>query len=149
MADSTLWWLAAIALTAVEMLLGTIYLLMLALGLAAAAVSAHLGAGVALQWSVAALVGASAAALWWGLRGRHKASSSADPAAVHDNFDIGARVTVSHWRADGRCHVKYRGAQWEARLAPGHSPQAGAHTVVDIDGNQLVLAPEPPPNPQP
>ena len=45
MAESTIWWLCAGAAVAVELLTGTFYLLMLATGLAAAAVAAHLGAG--------------------------------------------------------------------------------------------------------
>ena len=41
MADSTLWWLLAGAAVAVELLTGTFYLLMFAIGLAAAAIAAH------------------------------------------------------------------------------------------------------------
>jgi membrane protein implicated in regulation of membrane protease activity len=47
MAQSTLWWLLAGTAVGVELATGTFYLLMLALGLAAAAVAAHMGGGVA------------------------------------------------------------------------------------------------------
>ncbi|TNF61541.1 MAG: NfeD family protein, partial [Burkholderiales bacterium] len=43
MADSTLWWLMTGAAVVLELLTGTFYLLMLAIGLAAGAVAAHLG----------------------------------------------------------------------------------------------------------
>ena len=42
MAESTLWWLLAGGIVAAELLTGTFYLLMLALGVAAAAIAAHL-----------------------------------------------------------------------------------------------------------
>ena len=47
MADSTLWWLLAGAAVAVELLTGTFYLLMLGIGVAAGALAAHAGAGIA------------------------------------------------------------------------------------------------------
>ena len=43
MEQSTIWWLAAGIVVAAELLTGSFYLLMLALGLAAAAIAAHLG----------------------------------------------------------------------------------------------------------
>ena len=48
MADSTLWWLAAGGLIAVELITGTFYLLMISLGLVAAALAAHAGLAHAL-----------------------------------------------------------------------------------------------------
>ena len=61
MAESTVWWVMAGAVIAVELLSGTFYLLMIAIGLAAAAVSAMLGAGLSTQVGVAAVVGGG----WW------------------------------------------------------------------------------------
>ena len=60
MADSTLWWLLTGAAVAVELLTGTFYLLMLAIGLGAAALAVHAGASMAVQLALAALVGGGA-----------------------------------------------------------------------------------------
>jgi membrane protein implicated in regulation of membrane protease activity len=57
MTESTIWWLLTGGAVAVELLTGTFYLLMLAIGLAAAAVSAHLGLGLIGQLVVAAVMG--------------------------------------------------------------------------------------------
>jgi hypothetical protein len=37
--------------------------------------------------------------------------------------------------------VRHRGANWQARLAPGALRQAGLHKVVAVEGNHLVLDP--------
>ena len=58
MNDTSIWWLVTGALVAAELLSGTFYLLMLAIGAAAAALSAHLGLGLNGQIVTAALVGA-------------------------------------------------------------------------------------------
>ena len=58
MAESTLWWLLTGTAVGVELLTGTFYLLMLAIGLAAAAIAAHLGASFTVQIVVAAVVSA-------------------------------------------------------------------------------------------
>ncbi|MDO9198743.1 NfeD family protein, partial [Rhodoferax sp.] len=44
MAESTIWWVLAGAVVAIELATGTFYLLMLSVGLVAAAISAHAGA---------------------------------------------------------------------------------------------------------
>ena len=61
MEESTIWWLLAGGVVAAELLTGTFYLLMLAVGLAAAAIAAHLGLSTALQIVTAAVVGGRAA----------------------------------------------------------------------------------------
>ena len=60
MAESTIWWLMAGSAVAVELVTGTFYLLMLAIGLASAALAAHLGASITLQFLSAAVVGGAA-----------------------------------------------------------------------------------------
>ena len=88
MADSTLWWLAAGALVALELVTGTFYLLMMALGLAAAAVSAHLGLALTGQWVTAALAGGGSVLAWRLLK---KSQPAAAPANANQdvNLDIG------------------------------------------------------------
>lgn len=137
-----MWWIAAGLAVAAELATGTFYLLMLALGMAAGAIAAHMGLGVALQIVIAAVVGGGATYLWhW----RRKQDAPEAPAAQNRdvNLDIGERVHVSQWTPEQTTRVQYRGSQWEARLAPGAPAQSGEHVVSAVEGNWLVLAPAP------
>ena len=137
---ATLWWVAAGIAVAAELATGTFYLLMIALGLAAGAVAAHLGFALSVQVIVAALIGGGATALWhWR---RYNQPQSAPARENHDvNLDIGERVNVTAWAADRTAHVRYRGSTWTARLSPGAAPAPGEHVVAAVEGNWLVLAP--------
>jgi membrane protein implicated in regulation of membrane protease activity len=137
---ATMWWVLAGILVAVELAIGTFYLLMIALGLAAAAVAAHLGMSLPGQIATAAVIGGGATALWHWRRYRNPRSAPAS--SNRDvNLDIGAHVQVDEWAADRTTRVSYRGAGWPARLAPGATPTAGQHEVVAVEGNWLVLSP--------
>ena len=65
MAESTIWWVITGITIAGELVLGTFYLLMLALGMAAAAISAHLGASTMVQMVIAAAVGGASVVAWY------------------------------------------------------------------------------------
>ena len=137
---ATLWWVAAGIAVAAELATGTFYLLMIGLGLAAGAVAAQLGFGLTTQVLVAALLGGGATALWhWR---RYNQPQSAPARENRDvNLDIGERVTVTTWAADGTTRVQYRGSGWTARLAPGAPAAPGVHLVSAVEGNWLVLSP--------
>jgi membrane protein implicated in regulation of membrane protease activity len=136
----TFWWLLAGVAVAAELTTGTFYLLMVAVGLAAAAIVAHIGLAVGPQLVAAAIVGGGATALWHWRRAREPRSL---PARENRdvNLDIGERVQVSAWAPDGTARVNYRGTTWSARLQPGAAASAGEHRVVAVEGNWLVLAP--------
>lgn len=136
---ANLWWVGAGLLVAVELATGTFYLLMMALGMVAGAVSAHLGLGTTGQVVVAAVVGGGATAAWHLL----KPAASHTPIAQNSdvNIDIGERVHVDTWNADGTARVAYRGSTWTARLAPNAPATAGPHRVSAVEGNWLVLSP--------
>ena len=138
MADSTLWWLLTGAAVAVELLTGTFYLLMLAIGLGAAALAAHAGASLAVQLALAALVGGGAVVGWHVMRLRRPGEL---PAALNRdvNLDIGETVQVDRWNADGTALVKYRGAQWSVAHAPGKIPVPGVHRIREVVGSRLVV----------
>ena len=137
---ATLWWVAAGIVVAAELATGTFYLLMIALGLAAGAVAGHLGFGLNMQVIFAALVGGGATAAWHWHRARQPQSA---PARENRdvNLDIGERVSVDAWAADGTARVHYRGSAWTARLAPGAAAMPGQHLVSAVEGNWLVLSP--------
>lgn len=140
---ATFWWVAAGVAVAVELATGTFYLLMIALGLAAAAVAAHLGLPNSGQIVAGALVAGVATALWHWKRAR--APRSAPAAQNRDvNLDIGERVQVEAWNADRTARVNYRGSMWTARLQPGAAPTAGEHRVTAVEGNWIVLEPASP-----
>ena len=138
MAESTIWWVLAGVVIAVELVTGTFYLLMLSLGLIAAAIAAHLGAPTTLQLIVAALVGGGSVVAW---RSYKQKTPCAPPASAnHDvNMDIGETVHVAAWNTDGTSTVKYRGANWQVALAPGATPTPGPHIIVEVIGSKLIV----------
>ena len=140
MSDATVWWLLAGAAVALELVSGTFYLLMLALGLAAAALAAHAGAGLAWQLSCAALVGGGAVLA--SSRLARQRGQGADSAANPDlNLDIGQTVMVEQWQADGHAAVWHRGARWEAELDhPVALAASGRYRIVAVRGSRLILA---------
>ena len=139
---ATAWWVAAGVLVAAELATGTFYLLMLALGCAAAALAAHAGAGVTAQVVTGALVGVATTAGWHYRRMKRPRSAPAE--SNRDvNLDIGQTVVVRTWAADGSARVHYRGASWTATYEGEGTPAAGPHAIVAVRGNQLVLAPAP------
>ncbi len=139
MAESTFWWLLAGAAVAVELVTGTFYLLMIALGLVAGALAAHLGLSMVLQMVVAAAVGGGAVAIWHWQREKSPAPLPAN--ANRDvNLDIGEPVQVDQWNPDGTATVKFRGAQWTAVAAnPSEVPAPGYFRIKETLGNRLVI----------
>ncbi len=137
----TWWWLATGALVAAELATGTFYLLMLALGALAGAGAAYAGAGTAVQWLAAALLGAGATGLWHWKRSRLPAA--APSARNRDvNIDIGQTVHVPAWAADGSARVQYRGSTWAVRLEGQATPQAGDHVIVSVHSGHLGVVPK-------
>ena len=140
MSESTIWWLLAGAAVALELVTGTFYLLMLAVGMIAGALAAHLGASLIVEIVTASLVGGGAVAAWhW------KRSQSPRPAPANANrdvqMDIGETVHVQQWNDDATASVKYRGAQWTVELADRNAvPEPGFFKVQQLNGNRLVVA---------
>ena len=141
MTQSSIWWLLAGGAVAIELMTGTFYLLMIALGLAAAAFATHLGAGSAAQIIIAAMVGGGSVLVWRSIKKKQPASL---PASVNAdvNLDIGGTVQVESWKPDGTSTVNYRGATWsvahrDARATATHA--AGAHRIVEVIGSRLIL----------
>lgn len=139
MGESTIWWLLAGAAVAIELMTGTFYLLMLAVGLASGAMAAHLGLAPVGQMLIAALVGGGFVAAWHWYRGKRPAPLSAN--ANRDvHLDIGEPIHVARWNVDGTATVKFRGAQWTAIAAnPEESSSPGNFRIKEMLGNRLVI----------
>ncbi|MET3494165.1 NfeD family protein [Variovorax boronicumulans] len=138
MANSTIWWLIAGAVIVAELVSGTVYLLLLAAGFAAAAIAAHLGFGMVTQLLVAAVIGVGAVLVWHSIQRKRPAEPPTE--ANRDvNLDIGESVYVDNWNPDGTATVRYRGAQWTVVQRAGHAPSTGEHRVVELIGSRLVV----------
>ena len=138
MTESTFWWVLAGATVALELVTGTFYLLMISVGLVAAAVSVYFGASAVVQLMVAAVVSGGAVVAWRSYKLRVPAvlPASENPDV---NLDVGETVHVDAWDADGHSSVKYRGANWGATLAPGSPAVAGQYQIVEVVGSRLVV----------
>lgn len=135
---ATIWWVVTAALVAAELLTGSIYLLMFALGTAAGALAAHAGLGINAQMAIIILVDvvATTALFWW----RKRAPKTQDNANPNLHLDIGAVIQVDDWQTDGTAQVQYRGTQWTAQFAESRNiPQAGLHRIREVAGSRLIV----------
>lgn len=138
MADWMNWLAATGVLVILELLTGTFYLLMIAIGLAVGAGAALLGWSGPWQTLVAAVVGVVAT----GLLHRSPLGRPAKRDAARDpnvNLDIGQSLQVDLWQAD-KARVAYRGAQWDVQLGPGAEAKPGRFRIVEVQGCQLIVA---------
>lgn len=138
MAESTFWWLLTGGAIVAELVTGTFYLLMLALGFAAAALATYAGGSTVVQTLAASMVGGGAVAIWNRIRSKHPKNL---PASTNPdvNMDIGEIVQVEAWNADGTAQVHYRGANWTVLHRPGNVPTSGPHRVAEVIGNRLMV----------
>lgn len=141
------WWVLVGSAVLVELMTGTFYLLMVAVGLAAGALAAHAGLGLVLQLVLSAVVGSALVlALYWR---RSRWVQLAPPVQANPDVqqDVGAVVHVAHWHADGTAQVQYRGAQWTVQMVQTaqamQTPQhhSGQYRVVQVVGNRLQVEP--------
>jgi len=138
MTDLTGWLVLAGVLVVFEMLTGTFYVLMIAIGMVFGAAAAMLGFGLPAQILVAAVVGVVATGILHRSRfGRPLRQDAARDPNV--NIDIGQSVQVETW-TDGKARVMYRGAQWDVDLAPGAIAGAGSFKIVEVRGSRLVVS---------
>jgi membrane protein implicated in regulation of membrane protease activity len=136
--DATLWWVATGVLVAAELATGTFYLLMMAIGAAAAALAAHAGVPFSGQLVTAALLGGGAVLAWY-VKRRSGPKAPAAGADRNVNLDVGERVVVAQWDAQGNSRIQYRGAAWSARWVGSGAPLPGEHVIRAIDGSCLLL----------
>ncbi len=138
MDDSSIWWVLTGLAVAIELTTGTFYLLMFAVGLAAAAVAAHMGLNMTAQLVIAAVIGGGAVMAWHLLRGKKMVGKNAEFNS-DVNMDIGQTVHVDAWQADGTANIKYRGASWTVQLQEGSASGAGNYSIEQVIGSRLIV----------
>jgi membrane protein implicated in regulation of membrane protease activity len=131
------WWIGAGVLIVLELMSGSFYLLMVALGFVAGALMRIAGANADVQFAVAALVALAAVLLLrrsrFGRRPRAVAALNPDV-----NLDIGQTLAVTDWR-DRRARANYRGAAWDVELAPGEPEDAKLYEISALEGSRLIV----------
>jgi membrane protein implicated in regulation of membrane protease activity len=129
-----MWWIAAMLLIGAELLTGTFYLVAIGIAVALGGVAAWLGASVAVQFSVAGVLGVALTIL----AHRWRIGRASPP--QQPGLDIGQSVRVASWNDDGRARVAYRGSTWDAELASPDVPRAETLYIVGTRGSVLVLS---------
>jgi membrane protein implicated in regulation of membrane protease activity len=149
MTDWIIWFIAAGVLVILEMFTGTFYLLMLGFGMVAGGLAALAGLSNALQFVVAAIIGIVTTFLLRHSRfGKfNKTGAARDP---NVNLDIGQTLAIDEWKSShgGRvmARVPYRGAMWDAELAPGETARPGTFVIREIQGSRLIVSSQHSPN---
>lgn len=142
--NASMTWLVVAGIVIVcELLTGTFYLLMIAIGMAVGAISAALGLDQTWQLSSAAIVATGATLALHNSRfgWRKGKPANRDPNVM---LDIGQSLNVSEWMPNqpGHFHARamYRGAMWDIEC---HQNQvaAGLFTIVEVQGSCLVVKP--------
>jgi membrane protein implicated in regulation of membrane protease activity len=135
MSSYWIWWIAAAALIAAELLSGTFYLLVVGLALACGGVAAWLGSGEATQWLIAGVLGVIGTLLLQRLK-----RGGAAHAPMQASLDVGQMVQVQAWGPDGTARVAYRGSTWDAQLVTPETTQAHTLYIIDTRGSLLLLS---------
>jgi len=134
---AVIWWIIAGALVLLELLSGSFYLLMLALGAVLGALSAHVGSDPVVQGLIAALCSSAFVFACYLLRRRLSDQRAASDPNLH--LDVGETLLIDGWSRDGSAKVRYRGAQWTVVAPPGSEPSPGLHRVTGVVGNRLQV----------
>ena len=130
-----IWLVAALVLVGAEMLTGTFYLLVVAVGVATGGAAAWLGASLTTQFIIASVIGLVGVAVL----NRWK-SVQPSPTAPEQSLDVGASVHVESWNEDGTARVLYRGTQWNARLVTATTLRTNPMYIHATEGSTLVLS---------
>jgi len=135
---TTLWWILVGMTVAAELLTGTFYLLLIAIGMTFGAIAASMGWPLPAQLVSAAVTGVGLV-LGWRLWQRFHPRASNAKSRIINNLDAGEVLNVEVWSDMGRARVSYRGALWDVALQPGQPMLPGPHRIVEIQGNRLIV----------
>lgn len=129
------WLVFAALLVMAELATGTFFLLAVGLALLYPALAAWMGAAVSTQLTLAAL-GIVAHVLVVMMLRRHTPASSPE----QNSLDVGQRVKIAAWNADGTARVVYRGTEWNAERFDPEMPQADSGIIEEVRGNLLIVS---------
>jgi membrane protein implicated in regulation of membrane protease activity len=138
------WWVGAGVLIVAELMTGTFYLLMIALGFLAGVIAYAFDAPLDLQFAIAALVALIAVTVLRRVRSRRQRRGVEVSRNPDVNLDIGSTLTVKEWH-NGRARALYRGAEWDIELSPGEPDDAPLYEITALRGNSLIVAAKKPP----
>ena len=131
-----LWLIGAVVLAGADILLGTIYLLIVAAAALAAFVFALAGAGILFQllaFAVFAIFGC----VYLSYRKRNSIGGTDADHLQHIND--GHTVEVREWKENGKARVFYRGTVWDAKPGKGSPRVPGLWEIVGMSGNTLII----------
>jgi membrane protein implicated in regulation of membrane protease activity len=141
MMDAYVWWaVIGIGLIIVEMMTGTVFLLVLGLAALVGALVAWVGAGF---WAQALAAAASAAV---GMLAASHLKKNSPQAPGGNSLDVGHTVILDAWvsEADGIAKVRYRNALWDARVSGAHTPGTTMFYIRATEGSTLHISSERP-----
>ena len=135
-----IWVVVGFGLVIAELVTGTFYLLVIAVGFFAAGACAALNANFIVQ----AVVGSAVAIIGaWYIHHWHESQRMKD-AGKSNMLDRGQPVVLEGWTNEsaGIARVRYRGASWDARVPAGAPhPDTGATLYIEgQEGSVLVVA---------
>lgn len=136
--DLYIWWaVAGIGLIIVEMITGTLMLLILGLAAFAGAAAAWLGQPFGVQAAVAAALAAIGMIIASNLKKKRAAGEKNE-----NSLDVGHTVILESWvsEADGVAKVRYRNATWDARVTGPRTPGGTVFYICSTDGNTLHVS---------
>jgi membrane protein implicated in regulation of membrane protease activity len=146
MISPVFWWSLAGIAVLVELLTGTFYLLMVAVGLSAGAVAAHLGLSQNVQLLSVSAIAVGATYCWHHFRTAHPGLRSSRDKNVE--MDVGESVDIAAWDPNFTARVRYRGTVWTAELETASVNRGdtlpGPHQIVEMRGNSLIVRPRDP-----
>ncbi|MDX1668533.1 MAG: NfeD family protein, partial [Limnobacter sp.] len=111
MTEPTFWLVLAGVLVVAEIMTGTFYLLIVAVGALLGALTAYLGYPIEVQIGSGAVFAIIASLVLQSSRKK----SQLDDGARNDKLDLGNLIEVKEWDANGMAKVLYRGAHWQAQ----------------------------------
>ena len=141
MAGYVWWFVIGFGLLVAELLSGTFYLLVIAVAMGVAGLTALAGAPFALQLVVAAAIGLGGSLWLRSTRFGRRLHERGDDRV--QNMDIGQSLRVDQWTTPRSTRAQYRGTVWDVELAPGEQPVAGEFVIREIHANRLIVAAKP------
>lgn len=129
------WFVLALLLLGFEMVTGTFYLMVVAIGMSVGGFTAWLNASMTWQLSLCALTVLAGTFI---LR-RWKNTQPVSNISAVNNLDVGQPVKILKWNENGSARVVYRGAEWHAELASAETARDATLYIESVRGSCLIL----------